>query len=757
MPAADLTHLVGPALASALAAKGYDTLTPVQEAVLDDALEGRDLRITSQTGSGKTLAIGFAVRDLLDDLTTQFGGAARPRVLILAPTRELAKQVAEELSWLYAPLRVRVAAVTGGAGYLDQKRALSSNPAVVVATPGRLRDALERGRIDATALGAVVLDEADSMLDLGFREDLDAILAKLPAERRSHLVSATFSRDVVALADRFQKDPVHVEGTRLGDANSDIQHVIHLVEPSQRIDALVNLLLSDDEAKSLVFVRTRADVARIAGELAEAGFVVRTLSGEMEQPERDRALAAFRQGGVQALVATDVAARGIDVRDIARVIQVEPPTDVETYTHRSGRTGRAGRQGTSVLFVTPSQYPTIARGLARAKIAHRVEQIPRPDAIQRAREEKLVTWLARDGEGATIDPHAFSIAEQVLKSSAPLNAVARLIEKAGLHGPTKAREVRLIPAPREGGPDRSSDRSRGASDARRRPPPRGTDAWVTFRVTWGGQHGADARRLLAVACRRGNIRGSDVGAIRVEGNYSLIDVARDVAPGFESEASKPDPRDPLVRISRNDGPRPSGPPPGGPAPVGPSRANGPSHPSGPPHVIIPPPRAEEAQRAAGSWGPPLPSGAATATAQPAGPPAEPDPASEPTAEPVRTHVPPSVIPRAATPERSGPSPRADEGPRPGTLRRGGGTRSNTGPHADAPRPNESHRGGGLRRHDGPRGDGPRSGPRGEGPRPGPRGEGPRPAPRSPGPRKPEGPPQRRTVHAVTPPTRARKS
>src|SRR5580700_2428704 len=423
----DLTHRVGPALASALSAKGYDTLTPVQEAVLDEALEGRDLRITSQTGSGKTIAIGFAVRDLLDDLTTPYGGPARPRVLILAPTRELAKQVSDELSWLFEPLRVRVAAVTGGAGYVDQKRALSSNPAVIVATPGRLRDALERGRIDAAMLGAVVLDEADSMLDLGFREDLDAILALLPKERRSHLVSGTFSRDVVSLADRFQKDPVHVQGTVLGEANVDIEHVVHLVEPRQRVDALVNLLLADEDAKSLVFVRTRADVARVAGELAEAGFVVRTLSGEMEQAERDRALAAFRQGGVQALVATDVAARGIDVRDIARVIQVEPPTDVETYTHRSGRTGRAGKQGTSVLFVAPSHYARIARGLARARIAHRVEPIPRPDAIQRAREEKLVAWLARDGDGETIDPHAISIAEKIVAGSAVVSSVARLI------------------------------------------------------------------------------------------------------------------------------------------------------------------------------------------------------------------------------------------------------------------------------------------------------------------------------------------
>ncbi|HEX3346062.1 MAG TPA: DEAD/DEAH box helicase, partial [Polyangiaceae bacterium] len=513
---------------------------------------------------------------------------ARPRVLILAPTRELAKQVADELTWLYAPLRVRVAAVTGGSGYLVQKRALSSNPAVVVATPGRLRDALERQRLDASTLAAVVLDEADSMLDLGFREDLEAILGMLPVERRSHLVSATFSRDVVALADRFQKEPVHVQGTRLGEAHADIEHVVHLVEPGKRVDALVNLLLSDEDAKSLVFARTRADVARIAGELAEAGFVVRTLSGEMEQPERDRALAAFRQGGVQALVATDVAARGIDVRDIARVIQIEPPTDVETYTHRSGRTGRAGKQGTSVLFVSPSHYPAIARGLARAKIAHRVEPIPRPEAIQRAREEKLVAWLAREGDGETIDPHALSIAERIAKSGALVTALARLVVKAGLHGPTKAREVRAIPPPRDDHPPARGPRGseRQAPEARSQRKPAGPADWVTFRVTWGGRNGADARRLLAVACRRGNIRGSEVGAIRVEAGCSFVDVARTVADAFEREAARPDPRDPRVQITRAD--RASPPPPPAPPPLPPPS----------PPAAAPAPRAAPVPRAA---------------------------------------------------------------------------------------------------------------------------------------------------------------
>ena len=573
MTGTDLTHLVGPALASALAGKGYDTLTAVQEAVLDPALEGRDLRITSQTGSGKTLAIGFAVRDLFEGAAPpERGAVARPKVLILAPTRELAKQVADELSWLYAPLRARVAAITGGAGYADQRRALTPDLAVLVATPGRLRDALERNKIDPSALGAVVLDEADSMLDLGFREDLDAILALLPEERRSHLVSATFSRDVVSLADRFQRDPLHVEGTRLGEANANIEHVVHLVEPHHRVDALVNLLLSDEDARSLVFVRTRADVARVSGELAEAGFVVRTLSGEMEQPERDRALAAFRAGGVQALVATDVAARGIDVRDIARVIQIEPPTDVETYTHRSGRTGRAGKQGMSVLFVTPSHYPSIARGLARAKITHRVEPIPGADVIQRAREEKLVAWLSREGDSEAIDPSALAIAERVLEGEQRVIAVARLIEKAGLRGPTRPRDVRAPAPPREGRPmtrPGAVGGPRGPTESKR-PPGAG---WVTFQVSWGGRHGADARRLLAVVCRRGDIRGAEVGAIRIEAAYSLVDIAAPVAEQFEAQAAQPDPRNPLVRITR----APGG---GGEVPHSPHRA---------PRTLPPPP------------------------------------------------------------------------------------------------------------------------------------------------------------------------
>ena len=581
----DLAHLVGPALASALAAKGYDTLTPVQEAVLDEALEGRDLRITSQTGSGKTIAIGFAVRDLLDDLTAQYGGAARPRVLILAPTRELAKQVADELTWLYAPLRVRVAAVTGGAGYLDQKRrALVQSRrhrghARPPARRARAREASTR-----RALAAVVLDEADSMLDLGFREDLDAILAMLPTERRSHLVSATFSRDVVSLADRFQRDPVHVEGTRLGEAHADIEHVVHLVEPRQRVDALINLLLADEDAKSLVFARTRADVARIAGELAEAGFVVRTLSGEMEQPERDRALAAFRQGGVQALVATDVAARGIDVRDIARVIQVEPPTDVETYTHRSGRTGRAGKQGTSVLFVAPSHYPAIARGprAREDRAQRRADPAARSHPARAGREARRVARARGGRRDHRPARHLHRRANRQGRRGRELGGAAHReggLARAdeGARRPHHPRTSRRPSFPQQRGRDarpRPDARGQGcapgawrrAPSASAKPSQRGRgDGWVTFRVTGA----ATRRRRPSPAGRRvpaRGHRGQRRGRHPRRGDYSLIDVARGVADGVRGRRGEArSSQSARCRSARANGPaarrRRHGPPP----------------------------------------------------------------------------------------------------------------------------------------------------------------------------------------------------
>jgi ATP-dependent RNA helicase DeaD len=562
-PEPDFREALGPALAGALERKGYTSLTPVQLAVLDPALAGRDLRITSQTGSGKTLAIGFTLRDLVAEPQASHKGVAKPRALVVAPTRELAHQVEAELGWLFEKLAGRVASVTGGSSYRDESRALARGPAVIVGTPGRLLDQLNRGAIDLSACGAVVLDEADRMLDLGFREDLEAILALLPDPHTTHLVSATFPRDVRALADRVQKKAAHVEGTRLGRANVDIDHVVHVVHPTEKVDATVNLLLANPGAQTLIFARTRSDVADIASELSEAGFAVGALSGDMDQRARNRALAAFKNGELVVLVATDVAARGIDVQDIARVIHVDVPDNADSYTHRSGRTGRAGRKGTSSMLVAPPGVANAVRLLSRAGVEYRFEAIPSAAAIRSAADERVFTalTLADDAAGAApADERARALAARLAEQGDAERTIARLLVATRGAGAAEARDVRAIAPRSTGGRD---DRPRARRDDR------GGDrsgdrsgAWVPFHVSWGERHGADPRRLLALVCRRGGIQGRDVGAIRVESGFSIVDVASGVASEFERATARPDPRDPRVVIRRDvargpgPGPRP---------------------------------------------------------------------------------------------------------------------------------------------------------------------------------------------------------
>ncbi|MGO8994954.1 MAG: DEAD/DEAH box helicase [Polyangiaceae bacterium] len=542
-------QLVGRALASALEKRGFTALMPVQLAMLAPELAGRDIRMSSQTGSGKTVAIGLAIRELAAEPTPAVKGIARPRALVVVPTRELAKQVDEELTWLYAPLHARVASATGGANIRDERRAFAAGPAVVVGTPGRLLDHLNRGSIDASGLGAVVLDEADRMLDLGFRDELEAILKHAPPGHRTHLVSATFPRDVLSLANRVQTDPVHIEGTPLGTANADIDHLVHLVAQHDRVSAIINLLLATPGAQTLVFARTRADVAQITSELAEAGFDVRALSGEMEQGERNRALAAFKRGTLHALVATDVAARGIDVQDIARVVHAEPPTDADSYTHRSGRTGRAGRKGTSSVMVSPAGLARVSQLLRRAGVRYRVEPIPTAADIRRAADERILADLTAEeepGSGAAEDDPRFSqIAEKLASTGDVTRTIARLLARAHVAGGPQPREVRAMPAPIER--ERPVRPARPADGPSQRPPePEG--GWVPFRFTWGKEHGADPRRLVAMACRRGGIRSGDIGAIFVARTHSIVNIASPVAASFARSASEHDPRDPRVTI-----------------------------------------------------------------------------------------------------------------------------------------------------------------------------------------------------------------
>jgi ATP-dependent RNA helicase DeaD len=419
-----------PALASALERRGYLTLTPVQEAVLDPALAGRDLRISSRTGSGKTVALGLVLGQLLADRNDPPRLLAPPRALLVAPTRELAAQIGAELSWLYADLSARVCVVTGGTSVGKELRALSAGPSVIVGTPGRLCDHLSRGALDLSAAEMVVLDEADQMFDLGFREALETLLGALPESCRKHLVSATFPRAVHALAARYQKDPAVVAGSDPRAAHEDIDHVGHIVAGHERYAALVNVLLMAPDERALIFVRTRIGASELSTRLARDGFRAACLSGELSQEERTRTLEAFRAGALSVLVCTDVAARGIDVPDVTRVIHGDLPDNGEVLTHRSGRTGRAGNKGQSIMLVTERERDFAEMLLRRANIRARLAPPPSPSDIQQAAQERLVAAL---GAHQPNGQHG-ALAAKLIETLGAEAAVEALLARSGYEG-----------------------------------------------------------------------------------------------------------------------------------------------------------------------------------------------------------------------------------------------------------------------------------------------------------------------------------
>ena len=600
---------------AALTKQGFEDLTAVQRAVLEATSEGRDLRISSQTGSGKTVAIGLALADhfLADDSAAgnesvpsgprkgrSPDGAAHPTALVIVPTRELAAQVRDELGWLYANLRgFQVEVVTGGTSIMMERRALSRGPALVVGTPGRLLDHMRNGALACDAIEHVVLDEADQMLDMGFREELEAILEQLPAKRSSHLVSATFPRAVLTLANRYQSDPLVLEGTRLGEANADIQHIAYAIRRHETYPALVNvLLMAGSEARVLLFVNRRVDATDLAEKLAGSGFGAAPFSGELPQAQRTRTLAAFRNGTLPILVSTEVAARGIDVPGISMVIHVDPPRTPDAYTHRSGRTGRAGQAGRSVLFATPADLGRVKRMLKSARIESSWQPVPTPEKVAKALRKQARRELHAKLAESQPQESQMMYAKQLLEDRDPVQVVATLIDLAAPAAPCEPMKVTGFDPKAERSPgrpgfdrarndgrrndgrreERGAPRSDRGGNARDERPSRDAAEYTRFFVTWGEESGATTGRLLSQVCRRGGIESHQVGAIEVAARVSFVSVANDVAAAFEARAARPDKRDPGIVIKRADekqAPRSASARPG---PQGPREARGPAGP-----------------------------------------------------------------------------------------------------------------------------------------------------------------------------------
>ena len=564
-------------LATALAERGYEAPTPVQAAVLEPEAHGRDLIVSAQTGSGKTVAFGLAMApELLEGDVARY--AAGPLALVIAPTRELALQVSRELIWLYGKAGARIATCVGGMDASKERRALRAGAQIVVGTPGRLRDHLERGALDLSSLRAVVLDEADEMLDMGFREDLEEILDATPETRRTLLFSATMPRPIVALAKRYQRDALRISTVGDDRGHGDISYQAIAVSPAEIEHAVVNLLRFHEAETAILFCATRDNVRYLHATLQERGFAAVALSGEHSQNERNHALQALRDRRARVCVATDVAARGIDLPSLSLVVHVEIPRDAEVLQHRSGRTGRAGKKGTAVLIVPFPRRKRVEGMLRGAKINAEWIAAPTPEAIRAQDRERLIATLL---EPVAVDEEDQAIAERLLAERTPEEIAAAFVhaQRAAMPEPEELvsgtfdakRGARDDRRGERGDRDQDDqdrdDREQGRGDGHRP----GFEDVVWFRMDVGRRDNADPRWILPLLCRRGHITRNEIGAIRIAASETWFQVPRAIAGKFGAalartagkdgdegnvriEASHEGPRE-AARVNRRAGPR----------------------------------------------------------------------------------------------------------------------------------------------------------------------------------------------------------
>jgi len=506
---------VAPALQAALAKRGYESLTPVQESVLTDAPPEADLLVSAQTGSGKTVAFGLALAPTLLGENEQIGKAGAPVALAIAPTRELALQVKEELTWLYADAGAVTASCVGGMDPRMERRALERGVHIVVGTPGRLRDHIERGALDLSELKAVVLDEADEMLDMGFREDLEFILDAAPTTRRTLMFSATVPRPIAELAKRFQKDAVRLSTINAREQHGDIDYIAHPVAPNERENALINVLRLHEAEKAIVFCSTREAVSRLTSRLANRGFSIVSLSGELSQEQRSSALAAMKDGRARVCVATDVAARGIDLPNLDLVIHADLPTGKSALLHRSGRTGRAGRKGTCVLMVPFPRRRQAERVLQFAGITATWKGAPTADDIRAKDKERLLADPALSVELEDED-RAIAVELLALHSAEQLAAAFVKLRQSRLPAPEEVSEVNETSLR---GRDAGSKGGRSAEITGK------FEDGIWFSLSLGHRQRAEPRWILPMICRAGHVTKKEVGAIKIFQNELYFEIA----------------------------------------------------------------------------------------------------------------------------------------------------------------------------------------------------------------------------------------
>jgi ATP-dependent RNA helicase DeaD len=505
-------------LLDGLAEMGFENPTEIQQQSIPILLQhDGDFIGLAQTGTGKTAAFGLPLLDRIDLQSKQV------QALVLAPTRELAQQICGQMHQMSKHQgKLNVVPVFGGANIMTQIKEIRRGAQVIVATPGRLMDLMKRREVKLDALRFLVLDEADEMLNMGFKEDIDYILSKSDTGRNIWLFSATMAREIKRIVDTYMVQPEEVKVNRENIVNKNIEHQYIQLKASDKIEALRRFLDYDEDLFGVVFCRTKRDTQRVADELNNNGYATEALHGDMSQAQRDAAMKRFRDKNLKLLIATDVAARGIDVDDVTHVIHFALPDDPEFYTHRSGRTARAGKKGVSIAFITKGDNRKLKYIASKLGIDFTRVDVPALDAITEKRISRWSDTLINLGINEKIDD---AILEQVYGKFADLSkedVLIRLLsqEYNRIYKRNSIKDVNDRSEYKEKGGPR---RERGRRSAGRE------EGMKTYFVNLGLKDGINKGALLGYVCDTVGIAGNQVGRIVMDRTHSYMDVAEDVA------------------------------------------------------------------------------------------------------------------------------------------------------------------------------------------------------------------------------------
>jgi ATP-dependent RNA helicase DeaD len=534
---------IHPAVLKAVSDVGYESPSAIQAATIPALMAGSDVVGLAQTGTGKTAAFAIPILSRIDTDSKQ------TQALVLAPTRELALQVAEAFSRYGAHLKINVLPIYGGSSYVPQLAGLRRGAQVVVGTPGRVIDHLDKGSLDLSHLDYLVLDEADEMLQMGFAEDVERILADTPEYKQVALFSATMPPAIKKLTTKYLHDPVEVMVKSKTQTAENITQRYFQVSYPRKMDALTRLLEVEQGEAMIVFVRTKQATEEVAEKLRARGFAAAAINGDIPQAVRERTISQLKDGSIDILVATDVAARGLDVERISHVVNFDIPHDPESYVHRIGRTGRAGRSGTALLFVTPRERHLL-NSIERVTRQKLVEgQLPSVEDVNAQRVEKFRDSITDALNAPGFDMFRRLIADYERDNDVPMADIAAALALQSRDG---AEFLMTEPPPEK-------RRERPERPERERAPRKVRDDLATYRIAVGKRHKVNPGAIVGAIANEGGLHRSDFGHITIKVDHSLVELPAKLPRETWKKLENTRIQGVLIDLKPDRG-RPSGPP-----------------------------------------------------------------------------------------------------------------------------------------------------------------------------------------------------